>query len=78
MKKYLILIPLSLSIILIIYLTISYNIFFNNFKSAFNNNNFNYANSLLITSNNFNPFKSTMVSTYFKCGGMLCLAYKSS
>ena len=41
MKKYLILIPLSLSIILIIYLTISYNIFFNNFKSAFNNNNFN-------------------------------------
>ena len=27
---------------------------------------------------NFNPFKSTMVSTYFKCGGMLCLAYKSS
>ena len=27
---------------------------------------------------NFNPFKSTIVSTYFKCGGMLCFAYKSS
>ena len=27
---------------------------------------------------NFNPFKSTMLSTYFKCGGMLCFAYKSS
>lgn len=66
MKKYLILIPLSLSIILIIYLTISYNIFFNNFKSAFNNNNFNYANSLLITSNNFNPFKTYCLSTDLK------------
>lgn len=40
----------------------SYNKLFNNFKSDFDNYKFSEANNLLITKQNFNPFKLSMIS----------------
>lgn len=46
-----------------------YNKFFNNFKTTFNDNKYSQANNLLLTAENFNPFKALMLkkdlSNYF-------------
>ncbi|GAA0078445.1 hypothetical protein UT300005_28240 [Clostridium sp. CTA-5] len=46
-----------------------YNKFFNNFKTTFNDNKFSQANNLLLTKEEFNPFKALMLkkdlSNYF-------------
>ena len=57
-KKIYILLFISLSILSILYYTNQkYKTLMNNFKTNFNNHNYPYANNLIITQENANPFK---------------------